>query len=702
MARRRAARPAARAQRPRLEPLEGRSLLASAVSWQAAAAAPAPPVAQTLLVRFADNLSAAQVNGVVGRLRGQVVQSFPDGPAAVVFKSPAARDAALGQLSAKPWVVYAEANSPLQSQAQILPNDPSFQQLWGLNSGNDVDIDAPEAWAQLGSAAAAGAGVLVAVLDTGIDLTHVDLQGRIYVNTGEIPGNGYDDDRNGYIDDYNGWNFVARTGDVTDDNGHGTHVSGTIAAASNGTGVVGVAPGATILPLKILDADGGGTTLDAVNAIYFAAARGARVINASWGGPGYSQSMADAIRSVGQPAGSATGKGVVFVTAAGNDGTNNDNRASYPANNRFGTTLSVAAVDSSGRLASYSNTGARTVDLAAPGSSIVSTVPGGYASYSGTSMASPHVAGIVALAAAQNPGETAAQLVSRVVTRTKPLASTSGRTITGGLASASRVLDPSQPPSQGGGGGGSNSGGGSSSPSSGTASPSAPSPNPAPAPAPAVVDADYTRALILGSDEYFARAGGNNRAFVDAIYRAILGRPAEISGLDFWTARLAVTARVDVVHQIMKAPEAYRTKVARWYAEDLGRPGTLDQLKADGGVSYWTNLLASGVPDTQVRAAILGSGEYIARSGGSNESFLAAAYPATLGRSGSAAELANAVVWLQSGVAPSSLVSALLSSGEGHRALVARWYQTDLGRTASLASLKGDSGVAFWAGLIAV
>ena len=312
--------------------------------------------------------------------------------------------------------------------AAFLPNDPSVGLLWGLDDVRNVDIDAPEAW----SVTTGNPATVVAVLDTGIDLAHSDLAGRVWTNPGEVAANRVDDDGNGYVDDVHGWNFASGTNDVRDDNGHGSHVSGTIAAAGrDGSGVVGIARDATILPLKILSANGGGVVDAAIAAIGYAVREGARVINASWTLNSLSAPMVDAIRNAGA-------HGVVFVNAAGNEGANNDRtltRRARPSNQ-----ITVAAIDPAGRLAAFSNYGKRSVDLAAPGVGIWSTVPGGYASYSGTSMATPHVSGVVALLASLHPEYTAEQLVSRVLATTKPLGSLRNRTRTGGMVDAAFAL----------------------------------------------------------------------------------------------------------------------------------------------------------------------------------------------------------------------------------------------------------------------
>ena len=267
------------------------------------------------------------------------------------------------------------------------------------------------------------------MLDTGIDVRNPDLAGRIWTNP-----NPYGDP--GYYGDVHGWNFVTNTNDVQDNNSHGTHVSGVIGAwSNNGVGVAGINWNAQIMPVKILDANGNGTTDAAVAGIYFAVNHGARVINASWGGGDYSQAMIDALNY-------ADSRGVVFVTAAGNGnsqtniGANNDSVPTYPASYRLPNEIVVAAVDQAGNLASFSNYGPNTVDLAAPGVSILSTVPGGYASFSGTSMATSYVTGVVSLLVGLHPDWSAPQLVHQVLANVKPLPGLAGRVITGGMVDA--------------------------------------------------------------------------------------------------------------------------------------------------------------------------------------------------------------------------------------------------------------------------
>ncbi|PGS53980.1 S8 family serine peptidase [Bacillus sp. AFS041924] len=259
-----------------------------------------------------------------------------------------------------------------------------YDQLWGLNNTGqtindsqglkDIDVDAPESWGNYGSKLAnQGAQVVVGVIDSGIDINHPDLAGKIWTNTKEIPDNKIDDDHNGYVDDVNGWDFYNHDNtvyDALDGDEHGTHVSGTIAGALEGKttndnkGVVGIAPNVKILPLKFIGPDGG-TSADAIEAIEYAKSMGVKITNNSWGGDEYDPLLKDAIENSQS----------LFVAAAGNEGWDNDEGGSYPASFDSANILSVAAVDNKGNLASFSNYGAESVDVAAPGVDILSSVP---------------------------------------------------------------------------------------------------------------------------------------------------------------------------------------------------------------------------------------------------------------------------------------------------------------------------------------
>jgi subtilisin family serine protease len=305
----------------------------------------------------------------------------------------------------------------------LIPNDPQFKLQWGLKDSSNTSIDAPQAWTRTTGSSA----TIVAVLDTGIDLNNPEFAGRLWTNP-DTSGS------DGYPGDVHGWNFVAGNSNIQDDNGHGTHVVGILAATgNNGVGVAGVDWNAQIMPLKVLDASGNGNDAAIVSAIDFAVQHGARVINASWGGGPPSQTVEGAISYAGS-------QGVVFVTAAGNNGTNDDTTPFYPASYHLPNEIAVAAINQAGGLASFSDFGARTVALAAPGVNILSTVPGGYAYESGTSMATPYVSGVVALVASLYPSDTAAQLVQQVLSTAKPLPALAGKTTTGGIVDAARAV----------------------------------------------------------------------------------------------------------------------------------------------------------------------------------------------------------------------------------------------------------------------
>ena len=325
-----------------------------------------------------------------------------------------------------------------------IPNDPLYSNLYGMNntaqSGglSDADIDAPEAW----DITTGSTSLVMGIIDTGIDYRHPDLASNIWVNPGEIAGDGIDNDGNGYVDDVHGYDFLNRDADPMDDNGHGTHVAGTIGGhGNNGTGVTGVAWNVQLMALKFLGADNLGTISAAIEAVNYATMMrtnfgvNIRATNNSWGGGGFTQTLEDAITASGDA-------GMLFVAAAMNNASNNDATPVYPANYGSSNIIAVAASDNNDSLASFSDYGATTVDLAAPGASILSTTPNGtYSYYNGTSMATPHVTGTAALAWSLVPNATVQEVRDALLGSVDQVASLNGKVATGGRLNARRTLD---------------------------------------------------------------------------------------------------------------------------------------------------------------------------------------------------------------------------------------------------------------------
>ena len=402
----------------------------------------AEEASQQLIVGFKKGAKPSQEQAAVASVDVSVAERIDEINAAVVNVDPGqSRAEAAKQLRKSDAVEYAEPNSRMKLFRT--PNDPMFPQLWGLNNPtNGADINAPETWNRY-----TGSGnVVVAVIDTGIDYNHSDLNDNMWTNTGEIPDNCQDDDGNGYADDVYGFDFHNYDSDPMDDNLHGTHVAGTIGAeGNNGTGVVGVNWNTKLMAVKFLSSGGYGYLSNAVNAINYAADNGADVMNNSWGGGGYSYSLYYAIRRAKQ-------MGVVFVAAAGNSGMNTDYWPAYPASYDLDNIVSVAASNSYDRLAYFSNYGKTTVDLAAPGQSIYSTTPGNsYRTLSGTSMASPHVAGAAAMYLANRPGTSPSAVRQHLIDRADDKGAFTNKTASNGRLNLERlfVADQARPPSSG-------------------------------------------------------------------------------------------------------------------------------------------------------------------------------------------------------------------------------------------------------------
>ena len=380
---------------------------------------------------------------------------------------------AIAALKEDPDVIYAEPNYILHREA--LPDDAHFQDLWALKntgqSGNvgppdnnrfisgtpGVDIEAEEAW----KITTGSPGVVVGIIDSGIDINHPDLQANIWTNPGESGGgketNGVDDDGNGYIDDVHGWDFYGNDNSVYDSptiDDHGTHVAGTIGAVGgNGIGVAGVNWQVKMMPLKFLGAaDGTGTTTGAVAAINYAVTmrnRGVnlRVLNNSWGGSGTSQSLTSAVNA-------ASSAGILFIAAAGNEQANNDDFPGAPAGVDAANVIRVSATDRIDDFVYFSNFGTRLPSIGAPGRGVLSTTPRNYPGatyteadgstytfFAGTSMSSPHVSGVAALIVARYPSITMQRLRTALLYGGEPIASMVGKTSTARRLNARLALE---------------------------------------------------------------------------------------------------------------------------------------------------------------------------------------------------------------------------------------------------------------------
>ena len=314
--------------------------------------------------------------------------------------APSADTAALiAALATDPSVEYAEPD--YIARAAAIPNDPLFPQQWGLTK-----INAPAAW----DVVTGTQTVVIAIVDSGIDLTHPDLAGKLWVNPGEIPGNGLDDDNNGYVDDVNGWNFVHGTNNISDGNGHGTQVAGVAAAAADdGVGIAGLCWNCRIMPVRVMADSGVSNYSDIAAGVTYAADKGARVINLSLGGYAYSNALRDAVNY-------AISKGAVVVGGAGND---NVATPFYPA--AYENVIAVAATDADDHKATFSNYGT-WVDLSAPGAVITTTFLGGdWGPANGTSLSAPFVSGVAALVLSRWPDWTPAMVRNQLLQTADPI-----------------------------------------------------------------------------------------------------------------------------------------------------------------------------------------------------------------------------------------------------------------------------------------
>jgi subtilisin family serine protease len=324
--------------------------------------------------------------------------------------------------------------------ANEVPNDPQFGEQWALNNlgqegGKErADIDALEAW----QTTKGSEDVVVAVLDTGVDFTHVDLRENMWIRPENMPA--YTDDELGTFNDLNGYNGTDQIADPMDDNGHGTHCAGIIGAeGDNDEGITGINWHVKIMPLKFLGRGGFGSVGDAIEAINYAIDRkehgvNVRIISASWGSRMKSKALEDTIRAAGDA-------GILFVAAAGNDGSSNDRIPHYPSNYDLPNIVSVAALDRNDQLAGFSNFGTKSVHIAAPGKDILSTwLNDDYREASGTSMATPYVSGVAALVIANEPNISMEKLRDRLLKTADKLDSLDGKVATGGRVCAANAL----------------------------------------------------------------------------------------------------------------------------------------------------------------------------------------------------------------------------------------------------------------------
>lgn len=334
----------------------------------------------------------------------------------------------IDELKADADVEYVEPNYKLQSIEPTVNAQNLSAQSAAYYDQTGAPVHATEAWSA-SSPYDSNNRPIVAIVDTGLDSSHYVFRdtNALWVNPGEIPANGIDDEGNGYVDDVNGWNFIASGANFMDDEDHGTHVAGIVLGATQDILAHPLQPAKIrIMPLKFLDSSGAGSTSAAINAINYAVNNGAKVINCSWGGGAYSHALHDALTS-------AYNHGVLIVSAAGNYSTNNDTSPLYPASYNVPSNISVAASTDGDRLASFSNYGASTVHVASPGVYVYSTMPGNYfASLSGTSMAAPFVAGAAAMALREAPQLSGYQLRAEIMQTATSSGYLSGKVQSGG------------------------------------------------------------------------------------------------------------------------------------------------------------------------------------------------------------------------------------------------------------------------------
>lgn len=410
----------------------------------------AEPLKTEVIVRFKPGITRQAIETITTRMNDDVEDRIEavEGLSVIEDEDNRSADEVVAQYRMLSEVEYAEPNIQIKvdhdgAGQHVHANDELFYKQWGLfNHGQDggksgADISAMQAWATTKGSDE----VVVALLDSGVDYTHPDLARNIWRRPGIIIA--YQDEDltpDGPIDDINGLNLLEDTGDPMDDNGHGTHCAGIIGAeGDNEIGVAGVNWNVKIMPLKFMDAEGVATVRDAIEAINYVINRkrggvNVRVISSSWGSMAKSRALEDVIRKAGE-------EGILIVAAAGNASSDNDAQPHYPASYDLNNVISVAALNRNDELTTFSNFGATSVDLAAPGEQIVSTwLAHGYQEKQGTSMATPFVSGVAALILAANPGISIEELRARLLKSVDPLPALKGKVATGGRINAEKAL----------------------------------------------------------------------------------------------------------------------------------------------------------------------------------------------------------------------------------------------------------------------
>jgi subtilisin family serine protease len=414
-----------------------------------------------VLVRFRAGVSEERVQAIAAQLNDRVEDEIEsvEGLATIDDLDGEQAEQVAAEYARLPEVEYAEPNfeiraDPLDadsirsrfvsSNTSNGPNDPLLTEQWGLiNTGQregkaGADVSAGYAWEKTHGSKK----VVVAVLDTGVDYTHPDLAGNMWHRPADVEM--YVDRELGVVDDYNGFSAVEGERDPMDENGHGTHCAGIVGAeGDNNLGIAGVNWQVEIMPLKFMGRGGFGSTKDAIEAINYTIERkkagvNVRVISASWGSRQKSKALEDVIRKAGE-------EDILFVAAAGNDSTDADKTPHYPSNYKLPNVIAVAALDRKDQLASFSNYGAKSVHLAAPGREILSTwLNGGYEEHSGTSMATPFVAGIAGLVLSVEPNLSVKELRDRLFESVDKTDSLKGKVATGGRLNAARAVGATQ------------------------------------------------------------------------------------------------------------------------------------------------------------------------------------------------------------------------------------------------------------------